>query len=196
MELGIAEGVFSAEMMKSKKFMRYFGIDRYSDHHDVKEYLAVLKKIMIPHQNFTLIRSTFDEGVDLFPDEYFDFIYVDGYAHTGENAGKTIEKWYPKLKVGGIMAGDDYHDDWPLVKLVVNHVVEQLGVELNVTENTSKERYCMYPSWAFLKPNLGNVFIDEEIVLICTQEENKNVRKDLKKLKEWSQKSNGGTSDS
>lgn len=44
------------------------------------------------------------------------FIYVDGYAHTGEDRGKTLFDWYPKLKIGGLMAGDDYHDDWPLVK--------------------------------------------------------------------------------
>ena len=42
---------------------------------------------------------TFDDAIDLFEDQFFDFIYIDGFAHTGEEGGETLIKWYRKLKV-------------------------------------------------------------------------------------------------
>ena len=40
-------------------------------------------------------------------DESFDFIYVDArYDYPGVK--EDLETWWPKLKQGGIMAGDDY----------------------------------------------------------------------------------------
>ena len=190
-ELGIAEGIFCSEMIMSDRFRRYYGVDRYSDHHNIKEYLSVIKNISIPHQKFTLVRASFDEAIELFPDEFFDFIYVDGYAHTGENGGRTISDWYPKLKVGGLMAGDDYHEDWPLVKLVVDHIAQKLDVELNVTTLTSQEKYCMYPSWAFKKKNRDILEIDDEIIEYCISNEGQNARKDLLRLKKWTEENNG-----
>ena len=52
-------------------------------------------------QNFTSICSTF------FPDNYFDFIYVDA-RHDYKGALEDLILWWPKLRLGGIMAGDDY----------------------------------------------------------------------------------------
>ena len=33
--------------------------------------------------------------------------------------------WYKKLKIGGIIGGDDFHSDWPLVKLTVKDFVQK-----------------------------------------------------------------------
>ncbi len=33
----------------------------------------------------TVLRATFAEALALFPDEYFDLVYLDGYAHTGND---------------------------------------------------------------------------------------------------------------
>jgi len=46
---------------------------------------------------------------------------------------KTIVEWYKKLKLGGILAGDDYHDDWPLVNWAVNDFASKLGVKISTT---------------------------------------------------------------
>jgi hypothetical protein len=37
-ELGVAEGGYSKRMVESKKFKKFFGVDRYSDMHDTEEY--------------------------------------------------------------------------------------------------------------------------------------------------------------
>ncbi len=114
-ELGIAEGIFSERMVKSGRFSTYIGIDMYADaSHTTCQYKRALARCGLC-SNYKLLRMRFDEAIDLFDDESLDFIYVDGYAHGGEEGGETIFNWYRKLKVGGVMSGDDYHSDWPLV---------------------------------------------------------------------------------
>lgn len=48
-------------------------------------------------------------AVKNFPDEYFDLVYIDA-DHTYEPCLKDIEDWYPKVKKGGFLTGDDYWD--------------------------------------------------------------------------------------
>lgn len=59
----------------------------------------------------TVLRSTFDDAVGFFPDDFFGLVYVDGYAHTGQNGGHTLELWWDKVAPGGLFAGHDYHAD-------------------------------------------------------------------------------------
>ena len=150
-ELGVAQGIFSKRMVESGKFLHFFGVDMYSDTHDVGEYKDTLKTIGLL-KNYKLIRMTFDEALDLFEDNFFDFIYIDGFAHTGEEGGETLAKWYKKLKVGGIFAGDDYHSDWPLVIWAVNDFVNQTNSSLMLTDKVENLPFCEYPSW-FIKKN-------------------------------------------
>ena len=151
-ELGVAAGSFSARMVHSGRFKRFYGVDIYGDTHDIAEYKKALRAVGL-HRNFHLLRMTFDEALDLFPDSHFDFIYCDGYAHTGEEGGRTLLDWYAKLKPGGVMAGDDYDlERWPLVVWAVHNLVAQLGVPLQVTDLVSDAPYNRYRSWFFTKP--------------------------------------------
>ncbi|WP_041535895.1 class I SAM-dependent methyltransferase [Parvibaculum lavamentivorans] len=149
-ELGVAGGIFSRRMVESGKFRMFYGVDLYSDHHDTAEYVRALKHVGI-EENYKLLRMSFDDALALFDDHYFDFIYFDGYAHTGEEGGKSFVDWFAKVKVGGVVAGDDYHDDWPLVKWAVNSFARALDVELKVTGLTEKTNLSRYPSWFFTK---------------------------------------------
>jgi hypothetical protein len=151
-ELGVAGGSFSARMMQSRRFKRFYGVDIYGDTHDISEYKKALRTVGL-HRNFHLLRMTFDQALDLFPDGHFDFIYCDGYAHTGEEGGRTLRDWYAKLKPGGVMAGDDYDlAQWPLVVWAVHHLVAQLNVPLKITDVVSDTAYNRYRSWFFTKP--------------------------------------------
>ena len=150
-ELGVAAGSFSARMMGSGKFAKVFGVDTYDDYyHHIDEYREALRTVGLEN-NYSLLRMTFEEARELFPDEFFDFIYVDGFAHTGQEGGQTLADWFPTLKVGGVMAGDDYHDDWPLVQWAVNDFADAVGVSLKCTEKTEDHSYNRYPSWFFVK---------------------------------------------
>lgn len=55
------------------------------------------------------MQATFEVALRVFADASLDLIYIDGYAHTGQEGGKTLDDWWPKLKRGGIFAGHDYH---------------------------------------------------------------------------------------
>ena len=153
-ELGVAKGVYAKRMIDSSKFKRFYGVDIYGDKiHDTKEYGAALKYVGFENPRYCLLRMDFNSALDLFDDDHFDFIYVDGFAHTGEEGGKTLIDWIKKLKTGGILAGDDYHDDWPLVKWAVNDLVKKLDTDLYLTTKVEGDDYSRYPTWYIVKNN-------------------------------------------
>ena len=150
-ELGVAAGEYSSKMAGSGKFSTFWGVDMYADTHDTAQYKQALLNVGID-KNYKLLRMTFDEALDLFPDHYFDFMYLDGYAGNGFEGGQTLRKWASKVKVGGIIAGDDYHNECPLLKSIVDEFVEQNELELMTTEGAFDfSAYGHYPSWAVYK---------------------------------------------
>ena len=124
----------------------------------------MFKKTNFPNNNYNLLKMRFDQAVDLFDDNSLDFIYFDGFAHNGQLGGKTIIDWYPKVKIGGIVAGDDYHDQWPLVKSAVNDISSQLKVDLNITKILKKNEYSEFPSWYFYKMSQKSIEINKSLI--------------------------------
>jgi hypothetical protein len=154
-ELGVAAGSFSAAMVRSGRFARFWGVDVYGDGHNTAEYKKALLAVGL-EADYRLLRMTFDQALDLFPEQSFDFIYCDGYAHTGEEGGRTIADWYTRLKPGGVMAGDDYDaETWPLVVWAAHHAARQIGATIFVTDQTSDAAYNRYRSWYFVRPHDG-----------------------------------------
>lgn len=183
MELGVAAGGFATRAVQSGRFAAYFGVDVYGDLHNVREYRKALLSVGLLSE-FRLLRMTFDQALELFPDDFFDFIYADGYAHTGEEGGRTLTSWYPKLKPGGIMAGDDYSlDDWPLVVWAVNDFVAQIGCPLRVTGTVSEEAYSRFPSWWITKPETGPLpVVTPELVAIADAQKEVVARQRKRKM--------------
>lgn len=163
-ELGVAKGIFSDRMMSSGYFQQFFGVDMYADLHNTNQYKEALTRVGL-FQPYKLLRMRFDEALDLFDDQTFDFIYVDGYAHTGEEGGETIFQWFKKLKVGGLIAGDDYDAEaWPLVVDAVNDFASKAGGELLVTGLIEEQSYCQHPTWAMMKTAHVDLQPDSEMV--------------------------------
>ena len=150
-ELGVAAGDYSAKLAASGKFEMLWGVDMYADTHDTQQYKQALRNVGM-EQNYKLLRMTFDEALDLFPDNYFDFVYLDGYAGNGFEGGQTLRMWSKKVKLGGIIAGDDYDEECYLLKQVVDEFVLQNDFELMITEGAYDfSPYGHYPSWAVFK---------------------------------------------
>lgn len=138
-------------MVESGRFRHFFGVDVYGDNHDTGQYKEALRQVGL-FAPYTLLRMRFEEALDLFDDESLDFVYVDGFASTGQMGGKTIYDWSRKVRVGGVIAGDDFHSDWPLVVRAVEAFAEDTGFELCVTTEIEPDsRYNDYPSWAMVK---------------------------------------------
>ena len=152
-------------------------MDLYLGVHDTEEYKNAVRRIG-PSNPYHLLRMSFDDALDLFEDDYFDFIYIDGFAHSGEEGGRTIIGWYQKLKVGGVIARDDYHSDWPLVMWTVNHFVQSVDCQLFTTEIVEDDPYCQYPSSFMVKeaPFSGTISPSEELIMLG-ERENRRVHK-------------------
>lgn len=165
-ELGVAKGDFSKKMLESNKFKLYYGVDKYSDHHDSKEYLAAIKYIGI-NKSFHLLRTSFESALNIFEDNYFDFVYVDGYAHGGQEGGKTLCDWIKKVKVGGIICGDDYDSKFPLTIKAVNHLAQNTNNQIYLTnkdfvyENQRKH----FASWIIKVDKEYNIKPDKSLML-------------------------------
>jgi len=69
---------------------------------------------------YTPIRLPSLEAVKLYKDSSLDFVFLDA-SHEYEDVKADILAWIPKIKSGGILAGDDYHQtSWPQVVRAVN----------------------------------------------------------------------------
>lgn len=77
-------------------------------------------------------RQTSQEAAEGFADESLDWIYVDG-DHSEEAVYQDLLAYFPKIKPGGLITGDDY--DWiskdgeRAVKNAVDRFLEDLPVE-------------------------------------------------------------------
>lgn len=149
-ELGVAKGDFSEQLMVNFPASYLFGVDRYADHHDSAEFEAT-KQRMAKYAKYCLLRNTFDEALALFPDDKFDFIYIDGYAHTGQDGGTTMRKWWTRLRPGGIMAGHDYHERWQPTVEAVNQFASDFNLHINLTDRGEEGTADEFPSWWVLR---------------------------------------------
>ena len=57
----------------------------------------------------TMLRAYSVPAASRFPDHHFDWIYVDA-LHTHDAVLEDLKAWWPKLKMGGMISGDDYAD--------------------------------------------------------------------------------------
>ena len=151
-ELGVAEGAFTKRLLSTNRFSHLYAVDMYAGdrNHDTKQYIRALKNLMPYHNQCTLIKARFDEVCPLFPDNFFDFIYIDGYAHTGQEEGQTLHDWYSKLRPEGLFCGDDYHAErWPKVTKAVDSFVAEHNLKLYVTPQPSENNksFCGWPTW-------------------------------------------------
>jgi hypothetical protein len=55
----------------------------------------------------------------MYNDNTIDFIFIDA-NHDYDNVKRDIDAWFPKVKIGGIIAGHDYDKYWPGVVNAVN----------------------------------------------------------------------------
>ncbi len=53
-------------------------------------------------------RMTSEEAVGLFEDDSLDWVYIDGDHHYAA-VKADLQLWYPKVRPGGVLAGDDMH---------------------------------------------------------------------------------------
>ncbi|MDD5649645.1 MAG: class I SAM-dependent methyltransferase [Candidatus Nanoarchaeia archaeon] len=170
-EIGVLRGEFSKHILEKWKGKKLYLIDswRYSkdivdlNNFEFKEQLENYSKTFSNIYSFgdraTIIREFSREASRLFPDNYFDFVFLDA-RHDFENVTIDLESWYPKVKPDGYLMGHDYLDNITKVggdivfstKFEVKSAVDIFAfvrnLEVYVIEDKSDP---FYPSWYIKK---------------------------------------------
>jgi hypothetical protein len=153
-ELGVANGVFSDLILKKSNIDYLYSIDMYGDRkHTIDQYKVALAQLVAHRKRNCILKMKFDEALSLFPDKYFDFIYIDGFAAKGQDGGSALHDWYPKIKDGGVFAGHDYADKWPMTVKAVDDFAAEYKLTIHTVGGTDdpEDEQNRYASWFLTK---------------------------------------------
>ncbi len=96
-------------------------------YHKVKIILGQFKDRAV------LYRKLSHEVAQFFKNNALDFIFIDA-GHYYEAVKLDLESWFPKIRAGGILAGDDY-DKFPGVIQAVNEFFGKHNITIHTEKN-------------------------------------------------------------
>ncbi len=161
-EIGVDEGEFTVQLLETGNFQKLVLIDiwisdRYSEDkadHVKNQFASELESGLAE-----IVRERSIEAASLFPDAYFDWIYIDT-DHSFQTTLDELYAWAPKIKPGGVISGHDYvrgnwistyrygvieavhkfcvDEDWELAALTVNRT-ENPSFAIRKIENSRSE---------------------------------------------------------
>lgn len=122
-EVGVGRGANALNMLESFPMAKFYLIDSY----DVNNSTFQFGKILTLEERSTFINELkvklepFKDRAKLlildsveaskrFPDEYFDYVYIDA-QHEYDSVLRDLRAWFPKVKGGGVLGGDDCDTD-------------------------------------------------------------------------------------
>jgi hypothetical protein len=126
-EIGVYMGrmtaMWNVELINKGIDYTYFAIDHFlgsEEHEKGIDYFGITVSNLNPiKDNLTIIRNESVKQSSNYPDEFFDIVYLDA-SHDYDSVKKDIKAWYPKVRKGGILCGDDYISGWPGVVRAVD----------------------------------------------------------------------------
>ena len=165
-EIGVDVGLFSEVILEVNQPRELWLVDAY--HHQDAEtygsdpanaieqaqeakYQEVLRRFADRPQ-VRVLREWSVVAAGKFPDEYFDFVYLDA-NHL--QVDLDIQAWWPKIKSGGWCTGHDFCvvADYIDVKPKVEAFAVDRGLEIFVAGLESEDVYEKnYPSFCMRKP--------------------------------------------
>jgi hypothetical protein len=124
LEIGVAEGDFAAVLLANANPRQLHLVDPW-EHQDSESYRPDTNNVGPEEANLrhsrvvdrfsgeisagriVMHRSYSHDEASRFPDETFDWIYIDG-AHYFEACARDLALYGPKVKAGGLILGHDY----------------------------------------------------------------------------------------
>ncbi len=106
-EIGTQYGAFAEKIMLAThpQKLHIIDIDLSLLRANLDERTAI--KAGLENHSVELHQGDSSTVIATFPDQYFDWIYIDG-DHSYDGVKKDIEKSYPKLKEDGLLVFNDY----------------------------------------------------------------------------------------
>ena len=128
-ELGVYSGnsynAFCQAAEKLRLKTKCYGIDNWTGDQHVGNYSPMVFEDLKKYQDdnyldfSTLIKSEFDNAIDLFDDKSIDLLHIDG-CHKYEDVKHDYESWLPKISNNGVILLHDTserRDDYGVWKL-------------------------------------------------------------------------------
>ena len=122
-EVGTWEGDFSYELLRNTLAEKVYCVDPYKHFDDDSypdgmnaltqsqfdaKYETVRRRFQPFGDRVEFLRMNSTSAATRFPDESIDFVYIDG-NHDSKFVYEDICAWYPKVKKGGYLCGDDVY---------------------------------------------------------------------------------------
>lgn len=143
-EIGVERGLNALNMLKTLNVKKLYLIDPYLEH--VQGDLDYTHKLIPQYKNdvyyqcavdilsgykdnIEWIHKNSDKAVSDIPND-LDFVYIDG-NHAYEVVKNDIRLYYPKLKKGGIIGGDDFWANYPGVARAVFEFIDENDLKFN-----------------------------------------------------------------
>ena len=192
-ELGVQEGIFAEHTLKhwhsAEKYVlvdAWKPLENYEDlsnkkqtEHDKLYDKAMWRLSQFHNVDIDVCRNFTSKCAIRFPNEYFDYIYVDA-RHDFKGVTIDLNGWWPKLKPGGIFAGHDYVTQFEGPEQTGQNWTKQFDGSIDYTRTAVKgavqkfakfhklkictqNKNTSWPSWAIRKPS-KNV-IDKKLKL-------------------------------
>lgn len=129
-EIGVREGQNAIAMLKFMHTEMLYLVDSYEEYlsneqdNSTKEEQDIWYRNMFfyvaPYlNNITLVSKPSSFASLLFPDGFFDYVYIDA-NHREESVYEDIGLWFPKVSEVGVLGGHDIDDPlFPGVRLAV-----------------------------------------------------------------------------
>jgi hypothetical protein len=140
-EIGVERGVNATEILQGLNVQRLYLVDHYLPYGDCltnggcpqevqdKVYRNMFMNLQNYLDRITLVTKDSVFASSLFPDEFFDFVYIDA-SHDYEPVRQDILAWWPKIKVGGIIGGHDYKNSPYVEQAVKDFAADKQLIEL------------------------------------------------------------------
>lgn len=150
-ELGVGVGELSERILARAEIGHLYSIAPWSGEYGqgMDQYREAIARLNPHRTRNTILRAHGHDALPLFGDGSLDFLYVNGFAHDGERDGQILRTWFAKLRSGGIVAGDHYSPQWPLVITAVNDFATAYGLEVHMAICRDAPSG---PAWFAMKP--------------------------------------------
>ena len=146
-EIGVSKGKNAENIYLMSKPATLYLIDSWCDRTKTGDYrvrnnweniyLQVCDRFR-SKKNIIIIRKDSVDASNDFPNEYFDWVYIDA-GHSFESCHEDLHAWFPKIKKHGYITGHDYNDDEEAiakgygVKRAVDEFCKELGLRISFT---------------------------------------------------------------
>jgi|ERR1700722_18511410 len=138
-EIGIATGGHSYDILKKTNVEKLYCVDPFSPglypewaaRGILNLYFLRIKFRFAEFGNrVEMVRKYSQEAATLFSDGQLDFVFIDADHHY-VYVIQDLEAWYPKIRSGGVIGGDDYATQWPGVPRAVNEFFQAHGLTVH-----------------------------------------------------------------